>query len=165
MALKFLDSLLLSSKIQTHNFLKIYFLITLVRIHISYCKNIDYTHISRKYDSIVLAKSLDERLLTTNGNNENILVSSPFRALEAQKTMLNIDEASSALRRDKTQHLLKFALFCILATGLVVTFFYLTMDKTKNTSKGTVFENHRKSLMQHCERRELRIHFEWTKVH
>ena len=50
----------LSSKIQTHNFLKIYFLITLVRIHISYCKNIDYTHNPRKYDSIVLAKSLDD---------------------------------------------------------------------------------------------------------
>ena len=29
----------------------------------------------------------------------------------------------------------------------------------------TVFENHRKSLIQHCERRELRLHFEWTKVH
>ena len=30
--------------------------------------------------------------------------------------------------------------------------------------KLTVFENHRKSLIQHCERSELRIHFEWTKV-
>ena len=29
---------------------------------------------------------------------------------------------------------------------------------------GTVFENHRKSLIQHCERSELRLHFEWTKV-
>ena len=28
----------------------------------------------------------------------------------------------------------------------------------------TVFENHRKSLIQHCERNELRLHFEWTKV-
>ena len=28
----------------------------------------------------------------------------------------------------------------------------------------TVFENHRKSLVQHCERSELRLHFEWTKV-
>ena len=27
------------------------------------------------------------------------------------------------------------------------------------------FENHRKSLIQHCERSELRLHFEWTKVH
>ena len=26
----------------------------------------------------------------------------------------------------------------------------------------TVFENHRKSLIQHCERSELRLHFEWT---
>ena len=28
----------------------------------------------------------------------------------------------------------------------------------------TVFENHRKSITQHCERSELRLHFEWTKV-
>ena len=29
--------------------------------------------------------------------------------------------------------------------------------------KFTVFENHRKSLTQHCQRSELRLHFEWTK--
>ena len=29
----------------------------------------------------------------------------------------------------------------------------------------TVFENDKKSLIQHCERSELRLHFEWTKVH
>ena len=28
----------------------------------------------------------------------------------------------------------------------------------------TVFENHRKSRMQHCERSELYLHFKWTKV-
>ena len=28
----------------------------------------------------------------------------------------------------------------------------------------TVFENHRKSLIHHCELSELRLHFEWTKV-
>ena len=27
-----------------------------------------------------------------------------------------------------------------------------------------VFENHRKSLIQHCERSEIRLHFEWKKV-
>ena len=31
-------------------------------------------------------------------------------------------------------------------------------------SSVTVFENYRKSRIQHCERRELRLHFEWTKV-
>ena len=35
---------------------------------------------------------------------------------------------------------------------------------TKNANDATVFENHRKSLIQHCERSELRLHFEWTKV-
>ena len=29
----------------------------------------------------------------------------------------------------------------------------------------TVFENQRKSRIQHCERSELRFYFEWTKVH
>ena len=29
----------------------------------------------------------------------------------------------------------------------------------------TVFENHRKSRIQHCEGSEQRIHFEWPKVH
>ena len=29
----------------------------------------------------------------------------------------------------------------------------------------TVFENHRKSLIQYYERSDLRLHLEWTKVH
>ena len=33
------------------------------------------------------------------------------------------------------------------------------------TNSITVFENHRESLIQHCERSELCLHFEWTKVH
>ena len=28
-----------------------------------------------------------------------------------------------------------------------------------------VVENNRKSLIQHCERSELRLHFEWPKIH
>ena len=45
--------------------------------------------------------------------------------------------------------------------------FVLTPPPTEapNDTDGTVFENHRKSLIQHCERSELRLHFEWTKVH
>ena len=34
----------------------------------------------------------------------------------------------------------------------------------KNIVEFTVFENHRKSRIQHCERSELRLQFEWTKV-
>ena len=33
-----------------------------------------------------------------------------------------------------------------------------------DSPKITVFENHRKSLIQHYEQSELRLHFEWTKV-
>ena len=32
-------------------------------------------------------------------------------------------------------------------------------------NSGKVFENHRKSLIQHYERSELRLQFDWTKVH
>ena len=28
----------------------------------------------------------------------------------------------------------------------------------------TVFENHRKKSHQHCERSEVRLHYEWAKV-
>ena len=37
--------------------------------------------------------------------------------------------------------------------------------EASETAKDTVFENHRKSLIQHCERSELRLHFECTKVY
>ena len=42
----------------------------------------------------------------------------------------------------------------------------LILEIVLNTirTSDTVFENHRKSLIQHCERSELRLHFEWTKV-
>ena len=42
---------------------------------------------------------------------------------------------------------------CIRLLGCYVNFIL---------SKITVFENHRKNLIQHCERSELRLHFEWT---
>ena len=38
-------------------------------------------------------------------------------------------------------------------------FFYLSLMNF------TVFESRRKSLIQHCERSDLRLHIEWTKVH
>ena len=37
-------------------------------------------------------------------------------------------------------------------------------DVPNNCQVSTVFENHRKSLIQHRERSELSLHFEWTKV-
>ena len=43
---------------------------------------------------------------------------------------------------------------------VVLSFFIIL----KVSGKCTVFENHRKSLIQHCERSVLRLHFEWTKV-
>ena len=36
--------------------------------------------------------------------------------------------------------------------------------KTEFHYGGTVFENLKKGLIQHCERSELRVHFDWTKV-
>ena len=40
----------------------------------------------------------------------------------------------------------------------------LKNDMSQFRKSCTVFENHRKSLIQHYERSELRLHFEWTKV-
>ena len=37
-------------------------------------------------------------------------------------------------------------------------------DRRLQTFPRRVFENHRKSLIQHGERSELRLQFEWTKV-
>ena len=34
---------------------------------------------------------------------------------------------------------------------------------TSDLLRHTVFENHRKCLIKHCERSELRLDFEWTK--
>ena len=40
----------------------------------------------------------------------------------------------------------------------------LMQEYSLPTCMHTVFENHRKSLIQQCEQSELRLHFEWTKV-
>ena len=41
---------------------------------------------------------------------------------------------------------------------------HLKSIKKQNIINCTVFENHRKSLIQHCERSELSLQFEWTKM-
>ena len=38
-------------------------------------------------------------------------------------------------------------------------------SRLKKETVITVFEKYRKSLTQDCERSELRLYFEWTKVH
>ena len=44
------------------------------------------------------------------------------------------------------------------------TTFIKTIHILQKLGKWTVFENLLKSRIQHCERSELRLHFEWTKV-
>ena len=39
-----------------------------------------------------------------------------------------------------------------------------TFGLEKTLQLSMVFENHRKSLIQHCERSELSLTFDWTKV-
>ena len=41
---------------------------------------------------------------------------------------------------------------------------YLDFQLGLKVGHNTVFENRRKSRNQHCERSELRLHFEWTKI-
>ena len=38
-------------------------------------------------------------------------------------------------------------------------------ENIREKHNDTVFENYRKSLIQHCAQSELRLHFEWTKVY
>ena len=47
---------------------------------------------------------------------------------------------------------------------LMLTSRFTSKGKQKWNRRSTLFENHRKSIIQHCERSELRLHFEWTKV-
>ena len=59
------------------------------------------------------------------------------------------------------------ALISVMLLESKLSFFKcLNLEKAeiKELESGTVFENHRKSLIQHCERSELRLHLEWTKV-
>ena len=50
-------------------------------------------------------------------------------------------------------------------TSLLFNFKWMNTYLLKfKISQNTVFENHKKSLIQHCERSELSLHFEWTKV-
>ena len=41
----------------------------------------------------------------------------------------------------------------------------LLYQQARGREMYTVFENRRKSRIQHCERSELCLHFKWTKVH
>ena len=54
-----------------------------------------------------------------------------------------------------------------MAFGLVteIGFKYHIEHRYIYKYSSTVFENHRKSPIQHCERNELCLHFEKTKVH
>ena len=52
----------------------------------------------------------------------------------------------------------------VIATGLW-QLMQIQINKVIWTPYFKVFENYRKSRIQHCERSELRFHFEWTAVH
>ena len=56
----------------------------------------------------------------------------------------------------------KFKMFNFITKSVEINFgSYLVLGHLDIT----LFENHRKSLIQHCERSELRLHFEWTNVY
>ena len=38
----------------------------------------------------------------------------------------------------------------------------ILLKRNSEGARSTVFKNHRKSLIRHCEQSELRLHFEWT---
>ena len=55
-------------------------------------------------------------------------------------------------------------LFDLWLVPILTQVFLHFLQSSQNSLSIKVFENHRKSLIQHCERSELRLHFEWTKV-
>ena len=63
----------------------------------------------------------------------------------------------------------QLASLCVLSARFTFLFSIYPSDddrtEVSEAYESTVFENHRKSLIQHCERSELRLHFEWPKVH
>ena len=55
-------------------------------------------------------------------------------------------------------------LCCLIVRRLTDSFQAYVIMKLWLSKINTVFENHRKSLIQYCKRSELCLHFEWTKV-
>ena len=71
--------------------------------------------------------------------------------------MANVDREMAALGEERAEKSKRLNLKRMqhVSTLQQLSKFFLHIIK--------VFENHRKSLIQHCERSELRLHFEWTK--
>ena len=94
-------------------------------------------------------------------------------SLDLLLTRLNSSNVFAALLRIAAERKQKIGNVCTLNMAsssakkelqvLAFSITKLTLKKVLDNT-GTVFENHRKSLIQHCERSELRLYFEWAKV-
>ena len=94
-------------------------------------------------------------------------------SLDLLLTRLNSSNVFAALLRIAAERKQKIGNVCTLNMAsssakkelqvLAFSITKLTLKKLFDNT-GKVFENHRKSLIQHCERSELRLHFEWAKV-
>ena len=74
-------------------------------------------------------------------------------------------EKPNALNENKTEFKIQVTEYCLTGPGSLDRSTRLVpILPPNNNHPGTVFENHRKSIIQHCERSELCLHFEWTKV-
>ena len=93
---------------------------------------------------------------------------SSYATLESRTTddvCLNWHQGSKSNRIVGHPHLWPCVSCQIQSETQIVVDSYLCNNLYKShLSNCTVFENHRKSLIQHCERSELRLHFKWTKV-
>ena len=85
---------------------------------------------------------------------------------ESLKMVTKINEAHDDLISNLDVNSANFDLIGTAGNDGTVQLWDLRQCETSQSCKSyfTVFENHRKSLIQHCERSELRLHFEWTKV-
>ena len=64
------------------------------------------------------------------------------------------------MKWDNNAHILRIGSEIVHIYNFVIFVHTLKNYKTLKIVMPTVFENHRKSLIQYCERSELRLHFE-----
>ena len=91
----------------------------------------------------------------------------PNSFLEQQVLSLSVSSEKVNSSHDIFTHDFVFMQFFFKASILFSQMIFFIRKPYKcvlQSHEDTVFENHRKSLIQHCERSELRLHFEWTKV-
>ena len=103
---------------------------------------------------------LDRGQKTSNNSKNLIPKESLFRLLETFEASENLKLWIAMINRRQQQ------IMCTFSRDKLLSMLNCIPDWTicNQLYFTTVFENHRKCLIQHCQRSELHLHFEWTIV-